>query len=74
LGYHVLRFSNADVMRNAEGVMETIMAALASPPLPGPLPDGEREQKTVARPAPSPLRGEGWGEGLRDLSHPKDSQ
>jgi very-short-patch-repair endonuclease len=61
-GYRVIRFTNADVMGNAPGVLEAILAALASPPLPGPLPDGEREQEHPAQPAPSPPRGEGWGQ------------
>ena len=43
-GYRVIRFDNADVMGNLDGVLETIGAALAAAPLPGPLPAGEREK------------------------------
>ena len=44
-GYRVIRFNNADVMGNEAAVLEAILVALASPPLPGPLPaSGEREQ------------------------------
>jgi very-short-patch-repair endonuclease len=44
-GYRVIRFNNADVMGNEAVVLEAIVIALASPPLPGPLPaSGEREQ------------------------------
>lgn len=45
-GYRVIRFTNADVMGNIEGVATLIEAALAastSAPLPAPLPGGERE-------------------------------
>ncbi len=48
-GYRVLRFSNADVMTNVDGVAETIRTALAPSPShpakpggPLPLPRGER--------------------------------
>ncbi len=37
-GYQVLRFTNSDVMTNLDGVLQTIEAALPTPPLPGPLP------------------------------------
>jgi very-short-patch-repair endonuclease len=43
LGWRVLRFTNYDVMTNIEGVLETIMQALNTASLPGPLPEGERE-------------------------------
>ena len=43
-GYRVIRFSNADVMTNVEGVCHAIGVALAAAPHPGPLPAGEREQ------------------------------
>ena len=44
-GYRVIRFTNTDVMRNEAAVLEAILGALTSPPLPGPLPaSGEREQ------------------------------
>lgn len=42
-GYRVLRFTNADVMRNEAGVLQAIAAALVTAPLPGPLSGGERE-------------------------------
>jgi very-short-patch-repair endonuclease len=45
-GYRVIRFTNADVMGNIEGVATMIEAALAISayaPLPSPLPGGERE-------------------------------
>ena len=35
-GYTVLRFSNADVMENVEGVVAMIGASLADAPTPGP--------------------------------------
>jgi very-short-patch-repair endonuclease len=44
-GYLVLRFWNNDVLRNIDGVLESIIDTLIpSPPHPNPLPDGEREQ------------------------------
>jgi len=43
-GYLVLRFWNNDVLRNTDGVVETILAtASQEPPHPNPLPNGERE-------------------------------
>jgi len=42
-GYRVIRFSNADVMRNEGAVLAAIGDALAAAPLPNPLPAGERE-------------------------------
>ncbi len=44
LGYRVVRFSNADVMGNIDGVLESIVAELGSAPLPNPLPVREREK------------------------------
>ncbi|MGN6374891.1 MAG: endonuclease domain-containing protein [Sphingomonas sp.] len=41
-GYRVIRFTNRDVEGNMDGVLETIVAALGTAPLPGPLPGGER--------------------------------
>jgi very-short-patch-repair endonuclease len=44
-GYLVLRFWNNDVLRNMDGVLQTIVdTASPEPPHPSPLPDGEREQ------------------------------
>jgi very-short-patch-repair endonuclease len=37
-GYRVLRFTNAEVMSNIDGVLLTIAEALRPPPLPDPLP------------------------------------
>jgi very-short-patch-repair endonuclease len=49
LGYLVLRFWNNDVLSNVDGVLETILSTAKQhspePPHPGPLPQGEREQK-----------------------------
>jgi very-short-patch-repair endonuclease len=46
MGYLVLRYWNNEVMRNIDGVMEDIAAALErhspEPPHPHPLPSGER--------------------------------
>ena len=60
-GYRVLRFANADVMRNAEGVYQVIADALLTAPLPSPLPGREREQPEVLSP---------WGRGLGEGSTP----
>ena len=44
-GYLVLRFWNNDVLRNMDGVLESIVDTLRpAPPHPNPLPEGEREQ------------------------------
>jgi very-short-patch-repair endonuclease len=40
LGYRVLRFSNADVMGNLDGVLVVIGETLRIPPLPNPPPEG----------------------------------
>ncbi len=37
-GYQVLRFANADVMTNLDGVLQAIVAALAARPLSQPSP------------------------------------
>ena len=46
LGYHMLRFSNADVMTNLEGVLTRIALVIdelgVRPPLPTLSPEGER--------------------------------
>lgn len=44
MGYRVIRFANAEVMGNLEGVAHAIEAALkiAPAPSPNPLPEGER--------------------------------
>jgi len=48
MGHLVLRLWNNDVMRNIEGALEEILAALerhrSEPPHPHPLPYGERER------------------------------
>jgi very-short-patch-repair endonuclease len=48
-GFKVLRFWNADILNNMEGVVETIIAAVQNnaaqtcgDPTPNPLPQGER--------------------------------
>lgn len=38
LGYRVLRFKNEDVLLNIEGVLDTVICALALAPHPDPLP------------------------------------
>ena len=44
-GYLVLRFWNNEVLKNIDGVLETIVAtASQEPPHPNPLPNGERER------------------------------
>jgi very-short-patch-repair endonuclease len=43
-GYRVIRCSNSEVVVNMEGVLEAIALELDSAPLPGPLPNGEREK------------------------------
>jgi very-short-patch-repair endonuclease len=48
-GYRVLRFWNSDVLRNREGVLQTIMdAAHEVTPLPNPSPQGGRESAAVS--------------------------
>jgi very-short-patch-repair endonuclease len=41
-GFHVLRFTNTELRDNLEGVLTVIVQQLESPPLPDPLPIGER--------------------------------
>ena len=44
MGFRVLRFWNNDVMQNFEGVLAIVLQNLQiTTPLPGPLPQGERE-------------------------------
>lgn len=60
-GYRVLRFWNNEVLTNIEGVLQVIEAALINKgPLTPTLSPGGRGS---LRSAPSPLRGEGQGEG-----------
>ena len=67
-GYRVLRFWNSDVFRNMEGVLETIVRAASPSPQPSPI-EGEGGTLDPANvvedhsASPSPLMGEGWGEG-----------
>ena len=42
-GYRTLRFSNYEVLSNAEGVAAAIVQAVRQPPPPDPLPQGEGE-------------------------------
>jgi lysyl-tRNA synthetase class 2 len=45
-GYLVLRFWNNEVLRNIDGVIESIVETLnPSPPHPNPLPNGAREKR-----------------------------
>ncbi len=48
LGYTVLRFTNAEVMGHEEGVLAAIAERILTPPLPDPLPKGERETGPLA--------------------------
>ncbi len=48
-GFKVLRFWNNEIMNNLEGVLETIMAAVALPPLPQPLSRKVRGEKLISR-------------------------
>jgi very-short-patch-repair endonuclease len=43
-GYRVIRFANSDVAENLDGLLESIAFEIEPAPLPGPLPNGEREQ------------------------------
>jgi very-short-patch-repair endonuclease len=70
-GYRVLRFWNNDVLRNIEGVLETIASAVGENPLPlpGPPPQaGEGENKSSP-----PLAGEGIRGPLFLLPRPDDA-
>jgi very-short-patch-repair endonuclease len=59
-GYRVLRFWNNEVLGNLEGVLTAIAAELANhAPSPQPSPQRGEGGKSV----PSPLGGEGQGEG-----------
>jgi len=47
-GYRVLRFWNSDVLRNRDGVLQTIVGvAREATPLPNPPPQGGRERAAV---------------------------
>jgi len=54
-GFHVLRFTNAEVMTNIEGVLQIIGSALQSP---SPLQPRRQPQNSL-----SPLAGRGPGRG-----------
>jgi hypothetical protein len=75
-GFTVLRFNNGDVVRDVEAVLEAILLACEqriSPLTPDPSPATGRGESALAvahstkrrlsQIAPSPLAGEGWGEG-----------
>ena len=48
-GYRVLRFWNSDVLKNASGVLESVLdVARQSTPLPSPPPQGGREQAAAS--------------------------
>ncbi len=62
-GYRILRVWNTDVTGNLDGVLQVILGfARGVNPSPNPLPQGERAY-APAPTAPSPLGGEGRGEG-----------
>jgi very-short-patch-repair endonuclease len=58
-GFKVMRFWNNEIMSNPEGVLATIMQAVAGSPL-SPNPSPARGEGGLS---PSPLAGEGLGEG-----------
>ncbi|MDB5538387.1 MAG: putative methylase [Devosia sp.] len=70
-GYSVLRFWNNDVLGNTDGVVEALLLTLRNCPSPdwrfAPAtlsPAGRGDAGAPSRhTAPSPRRGEGWGEG-----------
>jgi very-short-patch-repair endonuclease len=67
--YRVLRSWNDDVLKQRDIALEQILAALHdTAPHPDPLPGGERENGDAID-IPSPLRGEGWGEGKSTDRH-----
>jgi very-short-patch-repair endonuclease len=74
-GFAVLRVWNADVDRNIDGVMQTILDALdaAPPPHPSPTKGEGGHPLSTSTPrdrsgASPPPRGEGMGEGGPDLA------
>jgi very-short-patch-repair endonuclease len=76
-GYRVLRFTNADVMGNMEGVLVTILDALRDAPdrwpngRPHPNPSPEGEGLGCAQPSLSPSpSGEGFGVGPSNKHKP----
>lgn len=52
-GYLVLRYWDNGVIRNIDGVLDTILlpAGATNPPHPNPLPSGEREHRGICGPA-----------------------
>ncbi len=62
LGFQVLRFWNNDVFENIEGILQNMMDAFS--PSSNLLPAGEKALYSYNSP-PSPLRGEGRGEGRK---------
>ena len=46
-GYHVIRFTNTDVLRNINEVLEAIRVAVKSPNLPSPASGGETSSPPV---------------------------
>ena len=65
-GYIVLRFWNHDVLKNADGVLETILAASAGP-LPNPSPGREGLDARPDMDGAPPPPGEGMGVGASAL-------
>ncbi len=48
-GYRVLRFWNHDVLKNIEGVLQIIVAAIKPPPTPAPLSASSRRGPPAGR-------------------------
>jgi error-prone DNA polymerase len=55
-----------------DGVPTELQPHLFAPPHPNPLPDGEREVPAARLETPSPLGGEGWGEGVKKYGDVSD--
>ncbi len=67
-GFRVLRFWNNEVLDNLDGVLTKILEELSVSPSPQPLSHEGRgaliqQAPAITALAPSPLMGEGWGEG-----------
>jgi very-short-patch-repair endonuclease len=54
LGYKVVRFWNHEILGNTDGVLERIHILLVNTPHPGPLPEGEGEQRNRTTGFPLP--------------------
>ena len=71
-GYLVLRFTNADVMTNLEGVARTISAALAARPLSQPSP--QRGEGSDQPPSSLLVLGQRVGRGAASQTNLRKSQ